>query len=101
MDAFENVPLSAVRARAICRDLRLSEALATEDRSGLITGERWFGNTPYCGQAPDNAMIGLLASLRADQAQIAGSQACPAVALVRSPDQYARIASRSSWYRRW
>src|SRR5438046_6704080 len=101
MDAFENVPLNAVRARAICRDLRLSEALATEDGSGLITGERWFGNTPYGGQAPDNAMIGLLASLRADQAQIAGFQVCPVVSLVRLPDEYARIASRFFWYRRY
>src|SRR5439155_533233 len=93
MDAFENVPLNAVRARAICRDPRLAEALATEDGSGLITGERWFGNTPYGGQAPDNAMIGLLASLRADQAQIAGFQVCPVVSLVRWLDKDAVVAA--------
>jgi hypothetical protein len=103
MDAFENVPLNAVRARAICRDPQILEALATEDGSGsgLITGERWFGNTPYGGQAPDSAMIGLLASLRADRAQIAGFSVCPVVSLVRLPDELARAASRFFWYRRY
>ena len=103
VDAYENVPLTAPRAKAICHDARLAEILASEDGAaqGLITGERWFGNTPYGGQAPDNAAIGLLASLRADQAQIAGFPVCPIVALVRLPDEYARIASRFFWYRRY
>jgi hypothetical protein len=103
VDAYENVPLTSVRARAISHDPELSAILATEERpaSGLITGERWFGNTPYGGQAPDNAMIGLLASLRADEGQIAGFSVCPIVSLVRLPDAYARIASRFFWYRRY
>jgi len=103
VDAFENVPLTASRARSICRDPRLSNALAMADgtSAGLITGERWFGNTPYGGQAPDNAMIGLLASLRAEGAQIAGFSVCPVVGLVRLPDEFARISSRFFWYRRY
>lgn len=102
-DAYENVPLTASRARTICRDGRLLEALAAEDgaASGFITGERWFGNTPYGGQAPDNAAIGLITSLRANDAEIVGFHICPIVALVRLPDEFAAIASRFYWYRRY
>jgi hypothetical protein len=71
------------------------------DLSGFITGERWFGNTPYGAQAPDNAMIALLASLRADGIEIAGFHICPIVALVRLPDVFADIASKFFWYRRY
>lgn len=103
VDAYENTPLSAMRARAICHDPRLATALAQEDGAagGFITGERWFGNTPYGGQAPDNAMIGLLTSLRADGAQIAGFHLCPVVSLIRIPEEYAVIASSFFWYRRY
>ncbi len=103
VDAFENAPLTATRARAICRDPRLDATLASEDGAvqGLITGERWYGNTPYGGQAPDNAAIGLLASLRADRAEIAGFPVCPIVAIVRVPDAYAAVASHFFWYRRY
>jgi len=102
-DAYENVPLTGSRARSICRDRRFVAALAGEDgaASGFITGERWFGNTPYGGQAPDNAAIGLLTSLRAQEGQIAGFPVCPVVALVRLPDEYASIASQFYWYRRY
>jgi hypothetical protein len=68
---------------------------------GFITAERWFGNVPYGGQAPDNAVIGLLASLRADPTDIAGFRICPVVAAVRLPDAFARIASAFYWYRRY
>src|SRR5439155_18624163 len=82
---------------------RFVDALAGEDgaASGFITGERWFGNTPYGGQAPDNAAIGLLTSLRAQEGQIAGFPVCPVVALVRLPNEYASIASQFYWYRRY
>lgn len=101
VDAYENAPLTASRVRSICRDPNLAAVLAQEDGAarGFITGERWFGNTPYGGQAPDNAAIGLLTSLRAHDAQIAGFHLCPIVALVRLPDAYAAIASRFFWYR--
>lgn len=103
VDAFENAPLTAGRIRGICHDPRLAAALASEDGAdpGFITGERWFGNTPYGGQAPDNAAIGLLTSLRAADAQIAGFAICPIVALIRLPDEIARVASRFFWYRRY
>src|SRR3989449_6437119 len=55
----------------------------------------------YGGQAPDNAAIGLLTSLRAQEGQIAGFPVCPVVALVRLPDEYASIASQFYWYRRY
>jgi len=102
-DAYENVPLTGSRVRSICRDRHFVDALAGEDgaASGFITGERWFGNTPYGGQAPDNAAIGLLTSLRAQEGQIAGFPVCPVVALVRLPDEYASIASQFYWYRRY
>ncbi len=103
VDAYENVPLSADRVRAICREPSLLRTLASEDGAaqGFITGERWFGNTPYGGQAPDNAAIGLLTSLRAVEGEIAGFHVCPIVALVRLPDTFAAIASRFFWYRRY
>jgi len=103
VDAYENAPLSAGRIRGICHDPRLAAALASEDGAaqGFITGERWFGNTPYGGQAPDNAAIGFLTSLRAVGAQIAGFPICPIVAMVRLPDELAAIASRFFWYRRY
>jgi hypothetical protein len=95
--------LSLERARSICHDPFLAEVLAGEAGScdGFITGERWFGNTPYGGQAPDNALIGLLASLRAESAEIAGFHVCPVVGLVQIPDAFARIASHFFWYRRY
>ncbi len=103
VDAYENAPLTAGRIRAICHDPRLAADLVAEDGAsqGFITGERWFGNTPYGGQAPDNAAIGLLTSLRAVDAQIAGFPICPIVAMVRLPDEIAAIASRFFWYRRY
>ncbi len=103
VDAYENAPLTADRVRSIARDPGLSASLAAEDGAavGFITGERWFGNVPYGGQAPDNAAIGFLTSLRAVEAQIQGFHLCPVVALVRLPDAIARIASRFFWYRRY
>ncbi len=103
VDAYENAPLTASRIRGIAHDPALTAALAGEDGAdvGFITGERWFGNTPYGGQAPDNAAIGLLTSLRATDAQIAGFAICPIVALIRLPDEVAAVASRFFWYRRY
>ncbi len=103
VDAYENAPMTASRVRGICRDAGLAASLAAEDGAaqGFITGERWFGNTPYGGQAPDNAAIGLLTSLRAVDAQIAGFAVCPVVAMLRLPDELAAIASRFFWYRRY
>ncbi len=103
VDAYENVPLSADRVRAICREPGLVPLLAAENggTQGFITGERWFGNTPYGGQAPDNAAIGFLTSRRAVDGEIAGFPVCPIVALIRIPDAVARIASRFFWYRRY
>ena len=103
VDAFENAPLTAGRIRSICHDPRLAAALAPEDGAseGFITAERWFGNTPYGGQAPDNAAIGLLTSLRAVDAQIAGFPICPIVAMLRLPDAVASVASKFFWYRRY
>ncbi len=103
VDAFENAPLTAERVRAIGRDGAALERIASENGAseGFITGERWFGNTPYGGQAPDNAAIGFLTSLRATDAQIAGFHVCPIIGLVRLPDALAGIASRFFWYRRY
>jgi hypothetical protein len=103
MDAYENAPLTAERVRAIGREASLAEALSTEDGAarGFVTGERWFGNTPYGGQAPDNAALGFLTSLRAVDAQIAGFHVCPIIGLVRLPDEFAAIASQFFWYRRY
>lgn len=102
-DAFDHVPLGLPRLRAICRDPSLREALARETSAdgGFITSERWFGNTPYGAQAPDNAALALLTSLRADPDDIAGLPVCPVVAVVRLPEAVARIASRFYWYRRY
>ncbi len=103
VDAYENVPLTSDRARTIARDAALaaSPLLADGATPGFVTGERWFGNTPYGGQAPDNAAIGFLTSLRAKDAAINGFSICPIVALVRLPDALARIASSFFWYRRY
>ena len=103
VDAYENAPLTADRVRAICREPRYTSLLAAEDggTQGFITGERWFGNTPYGGQAPDNAAIGLLTSRRSVDASIAGFHVCPIVALVRLPDPLGASASRFFWYRRY
>jgi len=102
-DAYENAPLTTGRLRGICHDASLLPRLAAEDgsASGFITGERWFGNTPYGAQAPDNAAIGLLTSLRADRNEIAGFYLCPIVAILRLPDDVARMAAKFSWYRRY
>ncbi len=103
VDAYENVPMTAERVRSLARDAGLVAPLAAEDgaSAGFLTGERWFGNVPYGGQAPDNAAIGLLTSLRATDAQIRGFYVCPVIGLVRLPDALARLASRFFWYRRY
>ncbi len=103
VDAYENAPLTADRVRAICREPRYASLLSAEDggSQGFITGERWFGNTPYGGQAPDNAAIGFLTSRRAVDGTIAGFPICPIVALVRLPDSLAATASRFFWYRQY
>ncbi len=103
VDAYENAPLTAGRLRGICHGPALLAPLEAEDgvAQGCITGERWFGNTPYGGQAPDNAAIGLLTSLRARDAEIAGFPICPIVAIVRIPDAVASVASQFFWYRRY
>lgn len=102
-DAFVHAPISADRLRSICHDAGLSEALAHEDGipDGFITGERWYGNAPYGGQAPDSAAIGLLTSLRADVDDIAGFRICPVLAILPLPDAVARIASAFYWYRQY
>ena len=102
-DPYENAPLTAKRLRGICRNTALAEALPIEDcgSAGFITAERWFGNTPYGGQAPDNAILSLLASLRADANEIAGFFICPTIAAIRLPDAFRKMASRFFWYRRY
>ena len=101
-DAFDHAPLTAARLRTICHDPRLQAALSAERADGgFITGERWFGNSPYGAQAPDNALLALLTSLRADGNGIAGLPVCPVIAAVRLPDAIGRVASRFYWYRRY
>lgn len=102
-DAFDHAPLTPARLRTICRDPALRTALddGLPSDGGFITAERWFGNTPYGAQAPDNAALALLTSLRADPDHLAGLPICPVVAAVRLPPSIARIASRFYWYRRY
>jgi hypothetical protein len=102
-DAYQHTKLTPSVLRAICRDPQLASRLSMSQNghSGFVTGERWFGNTPYGAQAPDNAMIALLASLRADGNEIAGFHVCPIVALVRLPDVLSDMASKFYWYRKY
>jgi len=102
-DAYQHTQLTPAVLREVCHDPGLVSRLSSvgDGHSGFITGERWFGNTPYGAQAPDNAMIGLLASLRADGNSIAGFHVCPIIALVRLPDCLSEMASKFYWYRRY
>lgn len=102
-DAYEPRQLSATRLRELCHDPRLAGLLAGDDGapSSFLVGERWWGNAPYGGQAGDSALLGLLASLRAEANQIAGFYICPVIAAVRLPDAVARVASQFYWYRRY
>ncbi len=100
-DAFTHQHLDESLLKGICRDPALASKL-TAGASGstrFITGERWYGKSPYGAQAPDNALIALLVSLRADVNQIAGFHICPLIAVVRLPEEVERIASRFFWYR--
>ncbi len=102
-DAYQHSPLTSEVLSAICHDPRLASALGSFNTgsSRFITAERWFGNTPYGGQAPDNAMLGMLASLRANMDQIQGFFICPIIALVQLPLEFQKIASKFYWYRRY
>lgn len=102
-DAYQHSLLTPSSLGEVCHDPTIALELARyqKDITGFMTGERWFGNTPYGAQAPDNAMIALLASLRADGTEIAGFHICPIVALVRLPDAFANMASKFFWYRRY
>lgn len=102
-DAYQHSRLTPAVLKEVCHDASLSSELSKSQNgfSGFVTGERWFGNTPYGAQAPDNAMIALLASLRANGNEIAGFHVCPVVALVRLPDAFADMASKFFWYRRY
>lgn len=102
-DAFAHRPLTASTLKGICHDLPLGQALAgmSDGPTRFITGERWYGCSPYGAQAPDNAMLALLASMRADGDSIAGFYICPVVAAVRLPRAIEVLASRFHWYRRY
>jgi hypothetical protein len=102
-DAYQHSPLTSRVLSAICHDEALVSELESKNNgsSRFITAERWFGNTPYGGQAPDNAMLGLLASLRANRDEIQGFHICPIVALVQLPKEYQEIASHFYWYRKY
>jgi hypothetical protein len=102
-DAFTHQHLDEGILKDICRDPALAEKL-TAGASGatrFITGERWYGKSPYGAQAPDNALLALLASLRANVNQIAGFHICPIIAVVRLPEEAERIASKFFWYRKY
>lgn len=103
VDAFEHRPLDRERIRSICHAPELRERLDRfpEADGGLITGERWFGNTPYGGQAADNALGGLLTSLRAEGASIAGFPICPIAGVVELPPALGKVAAEFYWYRRY
>ncbi|MCI4320983.1 MAG: hypothetical protein L3K18_03220 [Thermoplasmata archaeon] len=102
-DAFQPRRLSHGILREICHDPELRRSL--EGREGeipnFLLGERWWGYAPYGGQAADNALVSLLASLRADVDQIAGFHICPVVAAVQLPPAIAAVASQFYWMRRY
>jgi len=102
-DAFQPRRLSVGILREICHDPAVRERLQSSegDVPSFLTGERWWGDAPYGGQATDNALISLLASLRADRDQIAGFYICPVVAVVQLPPRVADVASRFFWMRRY
>jgi hypothetical protein len=102
-DAYEHSPLTSETLQAICHDPEIASDLADLNNGDarFVTAERWFGNTPYGGQAPDNAMLGLLASLRANRNEIDGFYICPIVALLQLPERFQRIASSFYWYRKY
>lgn len=102
-DAFQPRRLSIGVLREICHDSGLRARLAGRegDLASFLTGERWWGDAPYGGQATDNALISLLASLRAEGNQIAGFYICPVVAAVQLPPRAAEVASRFYWMRRY
>jgi hypothetical protein len=102
-DAYTHQRLSAPVLEGICHDqhTRADLALRANGSARFITGERWYGHSPYGAQAPDNALLALLASLRADGDSIAGFHICPLVAAVRLPQEVERMASRFYWYRRY
>jgi hypothetical protein len=102
-DAYQHSPLTAEVLGSICHQADFSSALKSVNNGDarFITAERWFGNTPYGGQAPDNAMLGLLASLRANRNEINGFYVCPIMALVELPEEYQRMASSFYWYRKY
>jgi hypothetical protein len=102
-DAFQPRKFSAGVLREICHDPSVRQALESveEDVPSFLVGERWWGYAPYGGQAADNALISLLASLRTETDQIAGFHICPVVAVVQLPTRVAEIASRFYWMRRY
>lgn len=102
-DPFRPRRISASVLREICHDPELKRQLGplNGEATSFIVGERWWGYAPYGGQACDNALLALLASLRATSTEIAGFHICPLVAAVRLPDPIARVASRFYWLRRY
>jgi hypothetical protein len=102
-DAFAHQHLTAPVLGEICRDPSLRERMAVMGKSPtrFITAERWYGCSPYGAQAPDNALLALLASMRADGDSIAGFRICPVVAAIRLPRSVEELASRFHWYRRY
>lgn len=102
-DAYHPRKFSVGVLRQICHDPKIREALEPREGEvpGFLVGERWWGYCPYGGQAADNALNALLASLRAEGDQIAGFRICPLVAAVQLPDPIARVASQFYWMRRY
>ncbi len=102
-DAFAHKRLTASVLGEVCREPALRRAISGmgDAPTRFITGERWYGCSPYGAQAPDNALLALLASMRADGDSIAGFMICPVVAAFRLPHDVERIASAFHWYRRY
>ena len=102
-DAFQPRKFSVGVLREICHDPKVKEALdrMEGDVPNFLVGERWWGYAPYGGQAVDNALVSLLASLRAEGSSIAGFRICPVVAALQLPARFTQIASQFYWMRRY
>ena len=101
-DAFTHQQLDEGILKGICHDNAMHSRLnGSSEKVRFITGERWYGKSPYGAQAPDNALLALLASMGADVNQIAGFHICPLIAAVRLPKEVERIASQFFWYRKY
>lgn len=99
-DMFFGGKLTSSKIQAACRDPSYKTKLKNINNcSGLIMGESWMGESPYGAQGYINGLDELKFSSIANFDSIKGAHLCPAIGLVKIPQNIEDTARNFFWFR--